>query len=169
MSEIFIFLKNRHSTPIDEFIVFKYMYMIWHIGVHLLHLQGFKSTVLSLAVLILRLCLGLCWCLGLQHVELLETSLYLAEIFAPLCQRLSQNLPLLSAKGPVNGGHYHDFLLKLVNLGSHWFSSEHCDRNIKQCNRQKHQQLRKNFQRFFTNKRLVLFLMDVNYICGLRI
>lgn len=37
MSEIFIFLKNRHITPIDEFIVFKYMYMIWHIGVHLLH------------------------------------------------------------------------------------------------------------------------------------
>lgn len=77
------------------------------------------NQVLSLAVLILGLCLVLCWCLGLHQVELLKTSLYLAEIFAPLCQRLSQNLPLLSAERPVNGGHNHHLLLKLVNLGSH--------------------------------------------------
>lgn len=35
--EIFIFLMNRLRTPINEFIVFKYMYTIWHIDVHLLH------------------------------------------------------------------------------------------------------------------------------------
>ena len=61
----------------------------------------------------------------LDHVQLLKAGLDLGEVLAPLHQGLSEHLPLLAPKRPVNGGHDDHLLLQLVDLGSDRFSSQH--------------------------------------------